>query len=75
MLKGFLPIRIKVENGKFVQIDLLSEATSSQLNIISNSMEGLLYKEEEIDKFVKNNINSLELAGVKIVSFAKVFFK
>jgi len=72
---GFLPFRAKVENGKFVQIHLLDETMDNPLAAILNSMEGILHKEEEIDKFVKNKINSLELAGVKIVNFVEAFFK
>jgi hypothetical protein len=34
-----------------------------------------LHKEEEIDKFVKNNFSSLELAGINIVYFAEAFFQ
>jgi lipoate-protein ligase A len=72
---GFLPIRIKVENGKFIQIDLLAETMNNPLAAIINSMEDLLHKEEEIDKFVKNNSDSFELAGVKIVNFVEAFFQ
>ncbi|MDO9257001.1 MAG: lipoate--protein ligase [Bacteroidales bacterium] len=74
MLTGFLPINIKVENGKFIQISLPDETVKSSLSQVLRSMTGILHKEEEIDKFIENNRSSLELAGVKIVNFVNAFF-
>ena len=71
---GYLPVNIRVENGRFFQIDLPAETINNQLSQILNSMIGILHKEEEIDKFIKNNSGSLELAGAKIVNFADAFF-
>ena len=73
--KGFLPIRIKVENGKFVQIDFPAETISNPLTLLLNNLKGILHKGDEIDIFVKKNLYSLELAGVKIVYFVEAFFK
>lgn len=75
MHTGFLPINIKVENGKFVQIDLPAETRISPLTQILNNLTGILHKEEEIERFVRNNILSLELAGVKVVYFVEAFFR
>ena len=75
MLTGFSPVRVRVENGKFVQIDFLSEIPINPQLQVLYGLTGVLYKEDEIDKFVKNNIQSLELAGINIVSFTEAFFK
>lgn len=72
---SFVPVKIKVENGKFAQIDLPADIMNNQLAQTLNSMIGILHKEEEIDKFVQNNRYSLELAGVKVVNLVKVFFR
>ncbi len=74
-LTGFMPVSAKVENGKFVQIDLPSDILINQPLKVLNGIKGILHKEEEIDKFVKNNIQGLELAGINIVYFAEAFFK
>jgi lipoate-protein ligase A len=74
MLTGFLPINIKVENGKFVLINLPDEIPNSPLLHVLKSMTGILHNEEEINKFVENNHSGLELAGVKIVNFINAFF-
>lgn len=74
VLNGFLPLVIKVENGKFAQINLPDETVNKSLSQVLRSMTGILHKEEEIDKFVKNNHSSLERAGVKIVNFVNAFF-
>ena len=72
---GILPVNIKVENGKFVQIEMPDETIINPLTQLLNSLTGILHNEEDIDKFVKNNLSSLELAGVKIVNFVEAFFK
>jgi lipoate-protein ligase A len=72
---GFIPINIKVKNGKFVQIDLPSGSISNPQSQVLNSLKGILHKEEEIDIFVKNNLLNLELAGINIVYFAEAFFQ
>ena len=74
MLTGFIHVSIKVENGKFVQINLPDKIVNDPLSIVFKSMTGVLHNEEDIDKFVENNHTSLELAGVKIVNFVNVFF-
>lgn len=72
---GFIPVKIKVENGKFVEIDLPANNLNNQLAQTLNNMIGILHKEEEIDKFVQNNRYSLELAGVKVVNLVNTFFR
>jgi len=72
---GFLPVNIKVENGKFIQIVMPDETSGNPLTQLLNSMAGILHNEENIDKFVENNHHGLELAGVKIVNFTEAFFK
>lgn len=70
-----LQLSIKTENGKFVTIEFPEEIQDNGLCNLFKSMTGLLHKEEDIDKFVENNRNSLELAGVNIVNFCEQFFK
>jgi len=70
----YLPVSIKVENGKFVQIELHHETNDNQLSQLLSSMAGVLHKEEEIDEFVENSRSVLELAGVNIVKFVDAFF-
>ncbi len=72
---GLALVRLRVENGQFVQIDFLSENPINPALEVLNDLIGVLYKEDEIDKFAKNNIQSLELAGINIVSLAEAFFK
>jgi len=72
---GILPLSIKTENGKFVNIEFQEEIQDNELSSVLKSMTGLLHKEEDIDKFVENNRNGLELAGVNIVNFYERFFK
>ncbi len=74
LITGFLPISIKVENGKIIQINLPDEPVNNPLSQVLKNMTGVLHKEEEIDKFVENYQSSLELAGIKIVNFVKAFF-
>lgn len=71
---GFVSINIKVENGKFTQFDLPAEGLSEQFIQTLRSMTGMLHKEENIELFVENNRNALELAGVNIVKFVDSFF-
>ena len=75
LVSGLLPITAKVENGKFVNIDLLSEKRNPNLTVLLNSMTGLLHQEEEIDKFVEENKHLLELVGVNTVLYTQVFFR
>jgi len=72
---GLLAVSIKVENGKFVQIAPGEETMNNHLTQLLASMKGILHNEEEIDGFVENNRNSLELAGVNIVNFTQAFFR
>ena len=74
LLTDMLPVSIKVENGKFTQIEFPVKQEHTILAGIINEMKGLLHKEEEIDHFIENNLSSLELAGVKIVNFRAAFF-
>jgi lipoate---protein ligase len=74
MFNGVITAGIKVENGKFIQINLPDESANGSLSQILKSMTGILHKEEEMDKFVENNHSSLELAGVRIVDFVTAFF-
>jgi len=70
-----LPIVFRVENGKFVKIDLPSETKSNELSDTLISMIGLLHKEEEIEKFVEENRLRLELVGINTVTFSEAFFR
>ena len=65
---------LKVENGKITNIEFTSKTENAILSQILNSLKGLLHKEEEINKFVENNLMDLELAGVNTVLFSKAFF-
>jgi lipoate-protein ligase A len=72
---GIVPVICKVENGKFISFEMAYNIQKELLLKILNSMKGLLHKEEEIDKFVRNNFHDLELAGVKNVNYCEAFFK
>jgi lipoate-protein ligase A len=75
MHSGFIPINVKVKNGKFVQIDLPSGGFTNPQAQVLNGLKGILHKEDEIDTFVKNNLHNLELAGINIVYFTEAFFQ
>ena len=75
MISGLLPITVNVENGKFVQINSLSENRNPDLAVLLNNMAGILHKEEEIDKFVEENKQLLELVGANTVLFTSAFFQ
>ena len=75
LLSGFFPITVNVDNGKFVQINSLSESRNPDLVLLLNNMTGILHKEEEIDKFVEENKQLLELVGANTVLFTSVFFQ
>ncbi len=72
---GFIPINVNVKNGKLIQVDLPSGGLTNPQVQVLNNLNGILHKEEEIDKFVKNNLSRLELAGINIVYFAEAFFQ
>ncbi len=72
---GITEANIKVENGMIASVEVTSESANIILHKLLNSMTGLLHKEEEIHKFVENNLKSLELAGVNTVSFKEEFFR
>ena len=72
---GIIEANIKVENGMFASVEVTSESTNSILHKLLISMTGILHKEEEIHKFVENNLKSLELAGVNTVLFKEGFFR
>jgi len=74
-ISRLLPITVKVENGKFVHLNFISEIRNPDLTTLLNSMTGLLHKEEEIDKFVEENKHLLELVGVNTVLFTQAFFR
>jgi len=66
---------MQVINGQF---SFVKVHTNSEKDIIHNllqSMKGILHKEDEIDKFVKKNLQKLELAGVNSVVFKEAFFR
>jgi lipoate-protein ligase A len=73
--EGSVPVQCKVENGKFISIETPHTLQNQLLIKALNSMEGLLHKEEEIDKFVANNFHYLELAGIKTVYYSEAFFR
>jgi lipoate-protein ligase A len=72
---GIIPITCKIENGKFVSATLPEEYENNLLAGILHSFNGLLHKEEEIDKFVEKNKLKLELAGINTVNFSEAFFR
>lgn len=72
---GIIPITCKIENGKFVSAILPEEYENDLLTDILHDLNGLLHKEEEIDKFVVKNKQDLELAGINTVKFSEAFFK
>ncbi|MEI6061959.1 MAG: lipoate--protein ligase [Bacteroidota bacterium] len=71
---GFLPVMVKVENGKFVQVVFPNGFPNPDLAGILSELTGVLHKEEEMDGFVKKNRPGLELEGVNTVSFSEAFF-
>jgi lipoate---protein ligase len=75
LITGSFPLNIRIENGKFVHIDLPPDSGNLELFKILESMTGLLHKEEEIAKFVENNGQQLELVGINTVNFSEAFFK
>lgn len=74
MISGMLTIEIKVENGKIVQANPIATLQNEGLLNLLKSLTGINHKEEEIEKFTKNNYIQLELAGINSVSFSKAFF-
>jgi len=50
---GILPVNIKVENGKFVQIEMPVETIINSLTQLLNSLTGILHNEEDIDKILE----------------------
>jgi len=73
--QGGVRTEIKVENGKFAELNFPDNRTNNLLISILRRMTGIMYKEDEINTFVKNNLHELELAGVKIVNFKNSFFR
>ncbi len=71
---GFLPITVKVENGKISQVKYPSETETKQIVDAVANLAGINHKEEDIAKFAEINSRELELAGIKIVSFTQAFF-
>ena len=69
-----IPVVLKVENGKFVQCDLLSNAENETLIKLLNKLKGIFNKEEEIDNFVQKNRQELEQTGINTVTFRELFF-
>ena len=69
-----IPVVLKVENGKFVQFDLLSNAENETLIKLLNKLNGIFHKEEEIDNFVQKNRQELEQTGINTVTFRELFF-
>jgi len=67
------PIICKVENGKFVQIDVV-QPESQALPLLLSNLKGIFHKEEEIDNFVQKNKQELEQSGINTVSFSEQFF-
>jgi lipoate-protein ligase A len=70
-----IPILVKVENGKIVQIDQLQEVPDHDFSVSMNALIGTIHNEEEIHKFVNKNKSQLELAGITVVNLSKAFFK
>ena len=68
-------VNVRVENGKFVQIDFSQEITVHPLIQILIQMKGVQHNEEEINKFALNHAPEFELAGINIVNFSSSFFK
>ncbi|MEI8045879.1 MAG: lipoate--protein ligase [Bacteroidota bacterium] len=75
MLNDSFTISMKVENGKFIQVDLPVDPKITPMALILKSLVGVLHKEEEIDKFVEKNLQSLELAGINTAILREAFFK
>lgn len=73
--QGEFRAEIRVENGKFAELVFPDNSSNNLLINILGRMTGIVYKEDEINTFVKNNLHELELAGVKIVNFKNSFFR
>lgn len=66
---------LKVKNGLIVQVDSSDKFKSNTITTLLNGTIGLHHREDEINKYVVNNRNVLELAGINIVNFCSEFFK
>lgn len=74
LFKLTIPVLLKVENGKFAQIDLLSNTDQKTLIVLLDNLKGIFHKEEEIDNFVQKNRQELEQTGINTVTFRELFF-
>jgi len=72
---GYITVNIKVENGKFIQIDFPSESLSQELAGILNSMKGIMHNEEGINRFATENLQHFEQASINPVTFTDAFFR
>mgnify|MGYP000963324120 FL=1 len=73
--QGSEPVIVKVENGTIVGIEPGNEMQQQAVAAKLQSMLGLLHREEDIDRFVKNNHKALELDGLNTVNFTEAFFR
>ena len=74
-VNGSVKINVKVENGRFVRIEVSPEKGNRELAGILKSMQSLMHNEEEIDRFASENIQQLELVGINAVTFSEYFFR
>ena len=73
--QGSAAVIVKVENGIIVGIETENELHRQPLAAMFQTMIGLTHREEDIDRFVKNNLDALELDGLNTVNFTKAFFR
>jgi len=73
--EGSEPAIIKVENGKIVGIEPTDESPGLNIAAKLQHMPGVFHREEDIDRFVKNNRQALELDGINTVNFTEAFFR
>lgn len=65
---------VRVENGKIAGIEPGNGLTGLHVAAKLQNMLGLLHREEDIDRFVKNNRELLELDGINTVRFTEAYF-
>lgn len=70
---AIIPVICKVENGKFIQIDVVNPENRALTLLLAN-LKGIFHKEEEIDNFVQKNRQELEQTGINTVTFRELFF-
>lgn len=64
----------EVENGKIVEVIVPDEIKKTPVAILLSGLAGVLHREEDIENFISNNQDALELEGIKTVEWVHAFF-